>query len=223
MSTAFLANGHRRPLDFVVTGTPRSGTKYLATVLRRLGIDCWHERSFNPWYVMTEAYRLNDRPWGDSSWLAAPFLHLLPADTKVFHVVREPLDALNSIIGTRQLNKPRPSDFQQFLAMHCWNDERHTSIDVGLDAQTFWVRWNRMIEDSGRVSLRFRVDEISSALPVIVSEIGASHLTGQDIAVAVEAVPKDVNTREHRCPVRLVRSDLTTECVDAARRYGYDY
>ena len=213
----------RRSLDFVVTGTPRSGTQYLSAVLRKLGIDCWHERSFHPSCVMLEGYRLNDRLWGESSWLAAPFLHLLPARTKVFHLVREPLDALNSIIGTRQLDKPKPSDFRTFLGRYCFGNEQHAPVDVAADAQTFWVRWHRLIEDSGRVTFRFRLEDTHSALLAIGTELGASQITEQAVAEAVNAVPKNVNTRPHRCPVRLLRSDLTPEFVDAARRYGYDY
>jgi hypothetical protein len=208
-------------IDFVVTAAPRSGTTYVAKVLQKLGVDCRHEWSFTPWEVVTEKYRLNSGPWGDSSWLAAPFLHMLPAGTKVLHVVREPLQTLNSIIGTGQIDWP--DDYRTFIARHCWNDEDYWPADVALDAQTFWVRWNLMIECSGRVNRRFQVEQLPSLLPEIASEIGVSNIDERLMAEAVTAVPTTANNRRHHSSVRLTRADLTAECVEAARRYGYDY
>ena len=213
----------RRSLDFVVTGTPRSGTQYVARVLRSLGLDCWHERSFNPWGIVVDAYRLNDRPWGDSSWLAVPFLDLIPASTKVLHVVREPLSTINSMIGTRHFNHPRPGDFQKFLGRHCWNDENHRSADVGEDAQTFWVEWNRRIEESGRVFRRFQVEAIGGVLPAVMSELGGARVTQPEITRVLQTVPTTVNTRERLMELELTRSDLTPACLAMAARYGYAY
>ena len=221
MSTPGLEEPRKTDIHFVVTGTPRSGTTYVARVLQKLGFDCRHERRFTPWEVITEVRRLNDVPWGDSSWLAAPFLHLLPASTKIFHVVREPLNTINSIIGTGQIDWP--DDYRTFIAKYCWNDENYWPKDVGLDAQTFWVRWNLMIERSGRVNRQFRIEDIPAALPGIASDIGASDIGAQDIAGVLDAVPMNVNTRRHRSSLRLTKADLTPECVEMARRYGYDY
>jgi hypothetical protein len=207
-------------IQFVVTGAPRSGTTYVARVLREIGVECHHERRFNPWEVVMEAYRLDDIPWGDASWLAAPFLPMLPEGTKVFHVVREPLKTLNSIIGTGQIDWPH--DYRTFIAKHCWNDEDYWPADVAADAQTFWLRWNLMIERSGRVDRRFRVEDLPALLPAIASTLGRTDLSEQLVARAL-AVPADVNTRPHEASVQLTRADLTAECVEMARRYGYEY
>jgi len=207
-------------IQFVVTGTPRSGTTYVARVLRKIGFDCHHERRFTPWEVVMDAYRLDDVPWGDSSWLAAPFLPMLPADTKVFHVLRDPLKTINSIIGTGQIDWPH--DYRTFIAKHCWNDEDYWPADVAADAQTFWLRWNLMIERSGRVHRRFRVEDLPAVLPEIASTLGRTDVSEQLVAQAL-AVPADVNTRPHEASVRLTRADLTAECVEMARRYGYEY
>jgi hypothetical protein len=94
---------------------------------------------------------------------------------------------------------------------------------VGRDAQTFWVRWNLMIERSGRVNRRFRIEELPSVLPEIASAIGVPDVGERLIADALAPVPTDANTRKHRSSVQLSRADLTAECVEMARRYGYDY
>ena len=209
------------PIDFVVTGTPRSGTTYVAKVLQKLGLECRHERRFTPWDVVIESYRLNSVPWGDSSWLAAPFLHLLPPTTRVLHIVRDPLKTLNSIIGTGQIDWP--DDYRTFIAKYCWNDENYWPTDVGRDAQVFWERWNLMIERSGRVTKRFKIEELPSIVPEVVSALGIPQVDGRMAAEAVETVPTTVNARKHYATVTLTRSDLTPECVEMARRYGYDY
>jgi hypothetical protein len=208
-------------ISFVVTGTPRSGTTYVARVLQKLGLDCRHERRFNPWEIIMEVCRFNEEPWGDSSWLAAPFLQALPADAKVFHVVRDPLSAVNSIIGTGQIDWP--DDYRTFIAKYCWNDANYWPTDVGRDAQTFWVRWNLMIEQSGRVSRRFRVEETAAAVPGILSDVGLAGVSEQDIARVLQEVPRNMNARKHRSALRLTRDDLTPEFIQTARRYGYDY
>ena len=220
MSARAIEGLRKTNIDFVVTGAPRSGTTYVANVLQKLGFDCHHEQRFTPWEVVVEAYRLSGRPWGDSSWLAAPFLQMLPESTKVFHVVREPLNTLNSIIGTGQIDWP--DDYRTFIARYCWGDENYWPTDVALEAQTFWVRWNEMIEHSGRVVMRFRVEDMAAALPRIASEVGAAGVTDWDIAGTLAAVRADVNKRDPAA-VRLTKADLTAEFRETARRYGYDY
>ena len=221
MSTQPTRDLRKTDIDFVVTGTPRSGTTYVSHILKNFGFDCLHERRFTPWEVVTDAYRLTSRPWGDASWLAAPFLPILPDSTKVFHVVREPLRTLNSIIGTGQIDWP--DDYRTFIARYCWGDENYWPTNVELDAQTFWVRWNEMIEHSGRVVMRFRVEDMATALRRITSELGMTEVTEADVANALAGIRTDVNTRRHRPPGNVTRADLTAEFRETARRYGYDY
>jgi hypothetical protein len=211
-----------RAIDFVVTGTPRSSTAYLAQVLSHIGFECGHELMFNPWQVRYEDIRSNSRKWGDSSWLAVPFLKELAPATKVFHMVRDPLKAINSIIGTGQLDWP--TDYRAFLAFHCWGDGLYWPSDLPAAAQDFWIKWNRMIENSGRVTRRLQVENIGHALREMVTDIQPDYdVNPLRLDEALKAVPTNYNTRPHLTGPVLARSDLKEECVVLARRYGYSY
>src|SRR6266536_2441135 len=130
----------RKPIDFVITGTPRSGTSYIARILSYLGIECGHELVFNPWNFRYQEMRSNGKLWGESSWMAVPFLENIPSTTKVFHIVRNPIKTINSIIGTGHIHWP--TDYRTFLALHCWGDENYWPSDVPAAAQEFWMMWN---------------------------------------------------------------------------------
>ena len=82
---------------FVITGCGRSGTEYTARLLTRLGVPCGHEVLFNP-HTRTGRVEFGDVP-GDSSWLAAPFLHELGPDVAILHQVRQPLRMVRSWAG----------------------------------------------------------------------------------------------------------------------------
>src|SRR5438874_64358 len=108
-------------LLYVVTGTGRSGTVYLANLLTRSGIPCGHESIFTPGGLDEALARVEGRspihvsaisveacgPWlpdalslvADSSYMAAPFLdHAVLAYAHVLHVVRHPMDVINSFV-----------------------------------------------------------------------------------------------------------------------------
>jgi hypothetical protein len=209
-----------RTLHFVITGTPRSGTSYIARLFQAIGFDCGHEERFNPWH---KNHDQDFKPLGDSSWMAAPFLTELPPSTKVFHLVRDPVKAINSIIGTGQLHWP--SDYRTFLARHFWGDSNYWPTDITVEAQHFWIRWNRIIEQSGRVTRRLQVERVREAIVEVAKEIKPEwDMSSKGLDVAVKSVPRDFNTRPHiggQGPVGV--SDLTAECMFMARRYGYSY
>ena len=105
-------------MKFIITGTGRCGTVFLAKYLTSAGIPCSHEGIFTPEgineareiirkgevdtsYVSTHEKGgrlpkwLNDRPVADSSYLAAPFLSEFK-DAKTIHVVRNPMKVISS-------------------------------------------------------------------------------------------------------------------------------
>lgn len=81
---------------FVVTGCARSGTGYTAALLTHLGAATQHESVFSPYTTAFEGW--GPQP-GESSWLAAPFIDQLPADSVVLHQVRDPGDVVQSLLG----------------------------------------------------------------------------------------------------------------------------
>ena len=100
-------------LKYIVTGTGRCGTLYMANFLTSIDIACGHESVF-----MTEGsekakkiingeippenseisaniiLKKNQEQIADSSYMAAPFLRKFNA--KVIHIIRNPFEVVNS-------------------------------------------------------------------------------------------------------------------------------
>lgn len=173
-------------LKVVVTGTGRCGTNFVANVLTSMGLPCGHEAIFGPegWEraggilaglqppesslisksgtVLAEDHEIE----GESSYAAAPFLARL--DTLVIHLVRNPVDVIASMtgLGFRNFAEAYPVDYEdqpyhfdheRFLYEHVPElSGEMTQIDR---ACLFYLRWNQMIEDSGKVSLFHRIED----------------------------------------------------------------
>lgn len=169
---------------FVVTGTGRCGTGYMAKLLTAMGVPCGHEMVYKP-----------DGPewsWirGDSSWLAAP--HLEAFDGYVLHLVRDPLDVLNSYVGLGFFEDEHSHGAYRGYA------ERYAPGVFGhgdplLRVMAFIVEWNRMVEP--HADARMRVEELSGDDLLSVVRAAGAHHTSYEIEQAIERAPKNENTR----------------------------
>ena len=156
-------------IAYVVVSTPRSGTGYAAEMLNSLGLNCGHEQAFRPGVCH---YKKPEEVWGESSWLAAPFLAEMPSTTLVLHQIRNPVKTLDSMMARRQLrgrwkpehNLPR-GEYTNFLKTHVSDWE---SCDHKERLIRFWVEWHTRIEDGIRDSdlqyLRYRVEDVNESL-----------------------------------------------------------
>ena len=196
----------------------------MSQVLKRIGFDCGHEVRINPFWRLIEGHRYDRQPWGDSSWLAAPFLADLPPTTKVVHVVREPIACMDSLIRTGHFSLEGP--WFKFLRTHSPLGPTWPCPDVLEAAQVFWVYWNRHIEESGRVGIRVQVERVEHAIEEIVNLIDPrSSMNRDELLQVVQTVPTDVNTRTatKRSPKvpSLREVPLHQEVMDLAQHYGY--
>lgn len=173
-------------LKVIVTGTGRCGTMFMANLLTTLGWPCGHEAIFGPEgldrarEVMSGAYEPENSPIsrmgdilsdgmrlvGDSSYMSAPFLREF--DATVVHLVRNPMPVVASLIGGvfRNFTGPEPTDFED-IPDHIKYESfiyRHLP-ELGQEmpqldrACLFYLRWNEMIEGSGRVDILHRVED----------------------------------------------------------------
>ncbi len=231
---------------FVVTGCARSGTLFIAEALNGLGHPCGHEILFNPDTKAVPDFGSAD---GDVSWLAAPFVGDLPADTVVLHQVRDPLATIRSLVGMRVFQtKPhalmnaryrlqhlhirfaRPivnPHFVRFAAAHC--PEAFESEDETSRAATYWVRWNRTIEQAAnRANLtyrRYRVEDLDDDL---LTEF--DHLLGGGATPAeVAAIRTGLGTSTHRARqvdaltmADIRDSTIRSQLAGLAAEFGYD-
>jgi hypothetical protein len=112
---------NQNKLKFIVVGTGRCGTVYMAKLLTEVGIPCSHERIFANNGINYAAYILNygggqnslsardanlDNCWpviAESSYMAAPYLdHFCLKDATIIHVVRDPVNVILSFNNTLQ-------------------------------------------------------------------------------------------------------------------------
>ena len=85
---------------FIVTGIGRCGTSFIDAALRGNKFNSGHEQFFNPnRFVMhgNDVQEYKAREQVDVAWHAAPHLHLFH-DLKVVHLVRNPIQVINSFV-----------------------------------------------------------------------------------------------------------------------------
>jgi hypothetical protein len=229
-----------KQLQYVVTGTGRSGTVYLANLLTSCGLPCGHESVFTPWGIDEARVRLDGRvpiqasaislaacgDWfdgrdvvADSSYMAAPFLdHPILSAACVLHIVRHPMDVINSfVVGLNY--------FQQWMPPDAWHWFMYTHVpELRLDhhpldrAALYYVRWNRMIEErsAGKPYFFCQLEAVTGKLFDFLGRRceDESLLTARKVNGRMEGKPE------------YTFADIPSACIrrelgDLAERYGY--
>jgi len=183
---------------FLICAVPRSGTGYIAKLLTNLGIPCGHESVFGlgeargRFRGSLEAGADLSLPdtLGDSSWLAVPFLPVLPKDVIVIHQVRHPMAALKSLVG-RELftGNPRNKGYidvieEYALGVHNYTDEVSKSV-------AFWLDWNKQIEDHAH--FRYQLETLSAEKLTKIADLVGHHRSLDDARKALDSTPTTVN------------------------------
>jgi len=165
----------RLTLDYLVTGTGRCGSVYMARLLTSLGINCTHEAIFNYQGLVAAKETLqmqrelensycsiydvlNEKPldsWIDlkgkiqaeSSYMAAPFLDDdLFKSTKMIHVVRHPLKVISSHVKDIDFFEPHPKH-DLWLSFVLEQMPELNQIENSIEkACYYYTNWNAMIE-----------------------------------------------------------------------------
>lgn len=169
-------------LKYVVVGTGRCGTVYMARLLTSLGVPCGHECCFDwrgidyakaklsgavPVHTSeTSQYKFEDGvhtpipKWLDedaivaeSSYLASPYLRQdALKNTKVIHVVRNPVKVVNSFIRYLEYFQNRhpalwmpAKRYETFIYSHC--TDLYFDMTQEERAALYVLKWNTMIEE----------------------------------------------------------------------------
>ncbi len=194
--------------QFVITSTPRSGTKYIYTLLHKLGVAVTQEYVFRPEPRLGPIY--------DISWLAVPYL---PVDALLFHQTRHPVATINSIIDTGHMYPHTPNtrwlfkEVTEKLSLE-W-PKKHTERAI-----YFWVTWHKKIEEFNPV-LRYRVEKL---MPHTVQKILKAidiEIPEAKISMWLSMIPTNVNARRTTKKDFITWNDLTEEAKELAEKYGY--
>lgn len=154
--------GRAAPVNrFVVVAAPRSGTGYLARVLKRCGVACGHEDVYTPHVAVGV-----NRPWwgrwqGDVSWLAAPRLDDIPDDVTVFRQTRDPRHTAASMVATGMFDRVHRygwlAAYQQ--AVLAVIPDLFDEPTPYARAERVRVEWNRLADS--RAVMSWRVEDIT--------------------------------------------------------------
>ena len=142
-------------LKYLVAGSPRSGTGYVFKLLESAGLVAGHERVFglkgyNP--LAVSSYSVV----AESSWLAVPFLgEPYLNDTRVIHIVRDPYDAVSSLLGGGFFRRENDNVYEDFAYRH---EPELKSWDTALaKIVAFYVKWNLRVDPYA--DLRHKVED----------------------------------------------------------------
>lgn len=185
-------------LDYIVTGTGRCGTLFAANFLTSAGIPCSHEAVFTQKGIEYASEVLNGltRPSSskvsrgdnlsdyemeiraDSSYMSAPFLMEFQ-ESSVIHMVRNPVNVVSSFMGLCYFSKPVPTSFihepeqDKYEAfVYSWLPELAKDMPHLDRVCLYWTAWNEMIEASGRVAFRQRLEDPKETLSSFLGREG---------------------------------------------------
>lgn len=208
-------------ISFVVTSTPRSGTLYASRVLTASGLPCSHEYYFRPTvrFASDSAHSV----FGDSSWLAAPFLDELPLGTLVVHAVRHPRPTMRSLVATSHLDFERLStnSYVSFIGRHL----PHLALieDMEERVNCFWTEWHSIIasEARRRPYMRVQVEHFTAADVMAIGDAAGVRLDERRVELALADTPRDTNSRppQQSCSAPL---RMSAPAVRLSRLFGYE-
>jgi hypothetical protein len=155
----------------------------------------------------------------DSSYMAAPFLdHPLLQDTRIIHVVRHPMDVINSfVLGLNY--------FREWLPADVWHHFIYTHVpELRLDyhpldrAALYYTHWNHMIETRS-ASKPYFFCQVETITHKLFDYLGRRCEDEKLLAA------RKVNSRMDGKPEYLFEDIpsalLRRELRDLAERYGY--
>ena len=149
-------------IQYLIVGCPRSGTVYMAKLLTELGFPCGHETIFNEKgiFLSPEDWKLSDISvettgsfWvnprsivADSSYMAVPFLGMIPDHVNIIHIVRNPIKVVRSLVhGLNYFQKHYPANpWEEFIEQYL--PETFVFEHPIERACFFYYSWNQMIK-----------------------------------------------------------------------------
>lgn len=181
----------------LITGCPRSGTRYLASLLRAAGIRAFHERmgrdgTVNAAFAVDDFWYPGNNPDRPSR---VRFDH-------VFHVVRHPLFCIASMAS---MNNPRFWHWTQLHTGLCFEDYESPLQH----AARFWVKWNELVE---KLSPQWRFKIESDFWPELCDRLGLGERELPEV---------DKHRSQHGSLAWADLGDAERGVREMAERYGY--
>lgn len=227
-------------LEFLITGTGKCGTVYMANLLSQLEIPCGHEAIFTNKGLEEAKKRLSDPTiirfsectknlpkWtneqnivSDSSYMCAPFLdwdHL--KDTKIIHIVRNPIEVISSFIKGEYFNLKWPEitiPFQNFIKIHVPQVYENDLNNINRCA-LYYVEWNKMIEHK-LLNKNYMIYKIENSLEQIYEFV--NKIPQKEINI-----DKKINSWKptKKIQIKELIPEIRKNIIDIFDKYDYNY
>lgn len=182
----------------VVTGTGRSGTGFMAAVLKSAGVDAGHEA-----YWHAHGGRHASDLDVDCSWLALPAIEFgtygsstEPWTGRTLHVVRHPVDTVRSILGTGLFADDMAANpYSLHARMHSPRAGMLAGHNPLHAAAEFWCDWNARCAAVADATVRLEDAGDPKWCAAVADTLRFPWVTADDIAKAAADTPRDTNTR----------------------------
>lgn len=198
-------------MRFVVTGSPGSGTRYMARLFTAAGAQCGHERAL-PAPTKEGTFRLHPSDGiGESSWAAAPWLTLFNMPT--IHVVRDPIKVISKLWNMKfTMGANREAVEALVPGLNLWTGPNREAV--------FWLRWTGMAD---LAETTWQVENIPVEAMRIVLKRAQIPPEEQAPHSALADLPTNIGSTDHDDPVGY--RDLSQSVADAVAKkaslYGY--
>ncbi len=204
-------NGNHK-INYIISGTPRSGTGFMAKLFTSAGIPIGHEMFFG----MPGHGYFPKNAQGDSSWMAVPFIHNF--DATVIHIVRNPIDNISSLLhrDTFSDDRMKNSIYTFFKRIRLPDLLRWDGMDRYL---AFYLAWNKQIDQVENV--RVKLEDVVADPEPLLHELG--------IKYKPEKLYKKKYNQSNRPTPKLTLDNFKTcnkellgKFIRLAKAYGYD-
>jgi len=225
-------------LKYIITGTGRCGTMFMSKFLTSAKIHCEHEFIFTNLGIDIARENLKNYPdiVAEASYMAAPYLSTdILKDCKIIHLVREPIQVINSFVvgycyffshrlncdqieGEWTYEYPPGADpefkFMNFIYSHV-PELKRLDLSAVDRAALYYINWNKMIEKQckGRDFLLFPIENDISILCKYLN-IKKTNLYND----------KNTNKSEYKRKYSihsLSSKEIQKDLIEIGRKYGY--
>lgn len=209
--------GARKP-SFVIIGTGRCGTEYVAKYLTAAGHPCGHETFYRPIGPLYAANETRIIPDGDSSWLAVPFLPCV--GIKAVHQTRAPVPVIKSFLKLGFFHPEHYDRHRRFVKFARQHFE--FSDDPVRSAVLWYVEWNeRCLAITDR---HFRLEDFHASTDQLSEWLGFDEaLPRLDVSSSTNTKRSVVDTSEEEISTRIRAVPEYPRLVDLAGRLGYEF
>lgn len=231
-------------LKYLVTGTGRSGTVFMARLLTSVGIACGHECIFDWRGIRGAKMRLGqeipielsfvskhrvdngkfipladwiniDQLQAESSYLAAPFLDdEIFSETKIIHVVRNPIKVVNSFCNYMHYFEDGEGKNGYEQLIYRVLPSLKNDMPQYDRACLFYVEWNKMIEEH-HPGLFFRVEDDVTKVFDFLKIKPTTYFTDSTINSWKKPSVEQFNLN------KIESSEIKSQFCDIMKKYGY--